>query len=231
MPWAFLLPNPLPRMTTKNLTVYLADDHTLFRKGMLRLLESFACVSRIDEAENGKKLIELVKENQPDVVLLDIRMPVMDGMQTCEYLHKHFPEVKIIMLTIEEGSMMIKSLLQKGANAYLLKSALPEEVEEAIVAVMEKPTYMNEHVTNVLIDRAKLINKKTESSYSTALLTHRELEILSLTCDELSMKEIAARLFISERTVHNHRRNMMQKLGVNNAAGLVRYAINNQIFF
>lgn len=215
----------------KDITVYLADDHTLFRKGMIRLLQSFDCISHIEEAENGKKLIDLFEKKEPHVVLLDIRMPVMDGFDTAAFIQRNYPEVKVVVLTMEYGRDTIIDLIKKGAKGYLSKAAEPEELMLAIETVISKDYFINEHITLELIDFVK--EKKAGSSQlysSRPELSQRELEVLQLTCRGLVMRQIAAELCISERTVQNHRGNIMRKLLVNNVNGLVRYAVSNQLF-
>lgn len=215
----------------KNITVYLADDQTLFRKGMIRLLQSFECISHIVEAENGKKLIDLVEMREPDVVLMDVRMPVMDGFDTCAYLKRNHSQVKVIILTMENGQNTIIDLIKRGTKGFLSKAAEPEELMLAIETVLVKDYFMNEYLTLELIDRSKnknSINDVLKSNSST--LSQRELDILQLTCHGLAMCQIAAELCISERTVHNHRGNMMKKLNVKNVNGLITYAHTNQIF-
>ena len=206
-----------------SINVYLADDHTLFRKGFIRLLQSFKRINEIQEAENGKELIELVQKKKPDVVLLDIRMPVMDGIQTCDYLHHQFPDLLIMMLTMEDDENYVELLLNKGARGYLLKSASPEEVETAIYKLFDAQFYSND-----MIAKSLRVSKKVEQLEE--LFTNREFEILRLTYFQKSMKEIATQLGISERTVQTHRRNMMLKAGVHNSTGLITFAIENDLF-
>ena len=112
----------------KDITVYLADDHTLLRKGMIRLLQSFDYISRIEEAENGKKLIDLVEKNTPDVVLLDIRMPIMNGIEACGILAKKFTDVKILVFTMNDGPEMVDMLLKQGAHGFLSKGSNTDEL-------------------------------------------------------------------------------------------------------
>ena len=206
-----------------SISVYLADDHTLFRKGFIRLLQSFKRIGEIQEAENGRELIDLVQKKLPDVVLLDIRMPVMDGIETCDYLHQEYPDLLIMMLTMEDDENYVELLLSKGARGYLLKSANTEEVEQAIYSLYDSRFY-----SNALMAKSLRVQKKVEQSDE--LFTIREFEILRLTYLQKSMKEIASDLGISERTVQTHRRNMMLKIGVHNSTGLVKYAVAHKLF-
>ncbi len=206
-----------------SINVYLADDHTLFRKGFIRLLQSFDRIGEIKEAENGKELIGLVQNKLPDVVLLDIRMPVMDGIETCDYLHHQFPNLLIMMLTMEDDENYVDLLLNKGARGYLLKSASPEEVETAIYTLYDSHFYSN-HMIAKSLRVAKRVEQEAE------LFTSREFEILRLTYFQKSIKEIADQLSISARTVQTHRRNMMAKIGVHNSTGLLKYAMDKELF-
>jgi len=205
-----------------SITVYLADDHTLFRKGFIRLLQSFKRIGEIQEAENGRELIDLVQKKKPDVVLLDIRMPVMDGIETCDILHREYPDLPIMMLTMEDDENYVELLVSKGARGYMLKSASMEEVENAIYSLYDSHFYSNE-----LIAKSIRVSKKTEPQDE--IFTNRELEILRLTYLQKSMRQIANDLGISERTVQTHRRNMMMKIGVRNSTGLVKYAVEHHL--
>lgn len=201
--------------------VYLADDHMLFRKGLIRLIQSFKRVGEIREAANGKELIRIVKESPPEVVLVDLHMPVMGGEEVCEWIEKNHPEVKVVMLTMEDAEEYIQQLISLGAHAYLSKGAPPEEVEKAIYAVVDKDFYHNDLVMRAL---RNFTIRQTRIRRDAPQFTRRELEIIRLICDEFTMKEIAARLDLSESTVQNQRATVMDKMSVKNTAGLVKYA-------
>lgn len=206
--------------------VYIADDQTLFRKGMSRLVRSFPNVREVKEAGNGQELLDLIKDEQPDVVLMDLEMPVMDGIEATEKVLAKYPSTKIIILSMHDSQQHIFYLMEVGAHAFLLKNAEPEEVQDAINAVMKNDFYQNELVVNAL--RKGAMDKKRAEIRpifrSNVTLTDREKEILVLTCRELTMKEISEKLSLSEKTVHNHRARIMDKLGVRNTVGLVKYA-------
>ncbi|MEM7110080.1 MAG: response regulator transcription factor [Bacteroidota bacterium] len=210
-------------------TIYIADDQTLFRKGMSRLVKTFKQVDKVVEAQNGKDVFELVKKEQPHAILMDLEMPVMDGIEATERILAKYPNVKIIILSMHDSFQHIYYLMELGAHAFLLKNAEPEEVEEAIEAVVERDFYQNKLVIDAL--RKGAMNRKTAESRpsfgTTVPLSEREKEILLLICQEMTMKVISGRLNISERTVQNHRANIMDKLGVKNTVGLVKYAYEN----
>lgn len=201
--------------------VYLADDHMLFRKGLIRLIQSFRRVGEIRESSNGKELIRMVNEAPPDVVLVDLHMPVMGGEEVCEWLEKHHPGVKVVMLTMEDAEEYIQHLISLGAHAYLSKGAPPEEVEKAIYAVVDKDFYHNDLVMRAL---RNYTIRTTRIRRDMPQFTRREFEIIRLICEEFTMKEIAGRLELSESTVQNQRAAIMEKMSVKNTAGLVKYA-------
>lgn len=207
----------------KQLKVYIADDHTLFRKAMVNLLRSFDRIIDVKDAENGRELLTLMKYEVPDVVIVDLQMPVMDGAEASAQILQKYPDVKIIILTMHDSNKFILHMMDLGVHAFLLKNTEPDELEKAIYAVADKDFYHNELVATVL---RKNVKDRTGQRpiFKTAELTDREKEILFLICQELTMKEIGQRLFLSENTVRNHRVNIMEKVGVNNIVGLVKYA-------
>ena len=206
--------------------IYIADDQTLFRKGMSRLVRSFKKVGEVKEAGNGKELLELVRLDPPDVILMDLEMPIMDGIEASEKVLARYPDVKIIVLSMHDSHQHIFYLMELGAHAFLLKNAEPEEVEKAISSVIINDFYQNQLVIDAL--RKGAMEKHRAGSrpifQNTASLSDREKEILALICRELTMREISEKLSLSEKTIHNHRARMMDKLGVRNTVGLVRYA-------
>jgi two-component system, NarL family, response regulator DegU len=208
----------------KKLKVYIADDHTLFRKAMRGLIESFDGVAIVKDAENGKDLLSLVKEDAPDVAIIDLQMPVMDGTETCEHMLEKYPDVKLIILTMHDSEKYVLHMMEMGVHAFLLKNTEPEELEKAIHSVVEKDFYHNDLVAAVLRKNMKIKASGERPAFKTHNLTDRESEVLLLVCQELTIKEIADRLFISENTARNHRVNLMEKIEVKNTVGLVKYA-------
>ncbi|HLT79731.1 MAG TPA: response regulator transcription factor [Cyclobacteriaceae bacterium] len=206
---------------SSKIRVYLADDHMLFRKGLIRLIQSFRRVGEIREASNGKELIRMIQDAPPDVALVDLHMPVMGGEEVCEWIEKHQPDVKVVMLTMEDAEEYIQQLISLGAHAYLSKGAPPEEVEKAIYAVVDKDFYHNELVMRALRNFTIQVNRIRRDAPQ---FTKRELDIIRLICEEYTMKEIAGRLDLSESTVQNQRAAIMDKMSVKNTAGLVKFA-------
>jgi DNA-binding NarL/FixJ family response regulator len=208
----------------KKFKVYIADDHTLFRKAMVNLLRTFDRVSEVKDAENGKELLALIKTDKPDVAIVDLQMPIMDGAETCESILSRYPDIKIIILTMHDSEKFILHMMETGVHAFLLKNTEPEELEKAIYSVAEKDFYHNDLVASVLRKNVKEKKAGQRPMFRQTELTEREKEILILTCQELTIREIGQRLSLSENTVRNHRVNIMDKIGVNNTVGLVKYA-------
>ncbi|MDX1627617.1 MAG: response regulator transcription factor [Fulvivirga sp.] len=208
------------------ITVYVTDDQTLFRKGISRLVKSFHGIGEVKEASNGKELLDMMLHQEPDVVLLDLDMPVMDGVEAAERIVSKYVNTKVIILTMHSEHEHVLHLMELGVHAFLLKDAEPEEVEQAIRNVVKNDFYQNELVVEAL--RKGAINRKKETSRPMfdhqVQLSDREKEILTLICRELTMKEISDKLSLSEKTIHNHRARMMKKLNAKNTVGLVKYA-------
>jgi two-component system, NarL family, response regulator DegU len=208
----------------RKLKVYIADDHTLFRKAMVNLLQAFDLVGSVKDAENGKELLTLMKYEVPDIAIVDLQMPVMDGAETCENILGKYPDVKIIILTMHDSERYILHMMEMGVHAFLLKNTEPDELEEAIHSVIEKDFYHNDLVASVLRKNVKERKSGQRPVFSAVELSDREKEVVMLVCQELTIKEIGHKLSISENTVRNHRVNIMEKIGVSNMVGLVKYA-------
>jgi two-component system response regulator DegU len=214
---------------SNKLRIYIADDHTLFRKAMVNLLSTFKRVSEVKDAENGKELLTLMKYDVPDVAIVDLQMPVMDGSETCQAIIQKFPDVKLIILTMHDSEKYILHMMEMGVHAFLLKNTEPDELERAIYAVVEKDFYHNDLVASAL--RKNFNDKKHTRNplLKSTELSDREKDIVRLLCQELTNKEIGDRLGLSERTVENHRYRILEKLNLKSTIGLVRYAYDSGI--
>ncbi len=211
--------------------IAIADDQLLFRKGMIGLLNSIKDFKVIIDAENGEDLLKKIaaSEDITDVVLLDINMPVLNGLETLSKIKHTYPFIKCIMLTVHEEEKYIVKLIDAGANAYLPKNTEPEELEKAIQTVIEKDFYFNDRTIEAMRNGFKYDKPKISLDVTDAITT-REKEILHLICKEYTAAEMAAELFISERTVNGHRNNLLQKAGCKNTAGLVVFAIKHNLY-
>lgn len=189
------------------------------------LVKQFPEVAEAYEAENGQEALRMLAENPIDLVLLDLDMPVMDGWQAARKIVNRYPDVYIIMVSMNEDLKTISDLIEIGVHSYLPKNAQPEEMQRAIQGVLENQFYYNQLVSNALQIRADRQAAVAERDQ----LSVRELEVIEMICREFTMREIAEQLSISEQTVMTHRKNLMKKIQVNNSVGIVRYAIQSSI--
>lgn len=209
--------------------IAIADDEALFRKGLQYLIENFEEIEVVLEADNGQHLLDqlAVADVPPDVLLLDMNMPEMNGVEAAKALQKQYPSIRIIVLSTYYSKKFIINMIELGASSYLPKNSLPEEVERTIREVYEKSFSYTDKVLGVI--RENMIQKTRPRPTFTVDLTSREIEILQLICEQYTATEIGEKLFISPRTVEGHRNNLLQKLNCRNTAGLVVYAIQNQV--
>lgn len=211
--------------------VAIADDHQIFRKGVILSLRQYTNIKFIFEAENGEELIQKVADNDelPDVILMDLKMPIKDGIETTKYLNKHFPAIRIIILTMYEDERFVGHLMDSGANGYLLKSTEPTEIKKAISDVMRTGFYLNNFVNKVLIKKNYAKQKFNPNLNSEIVISEREKEVLTLVCMEYTAQEIAQKMEISARTVEAIKDRLMERFGVKNSVGLVFYAMKNSL--
>ena len=208
----------------------IADDQVLFRKGMIALLREFDGVEVVIEAENGRVLIDQLQRHtgKIDVILLDLSMPEMNGIETMKVLKEEFPGIKVIILTVYNEEKFIVTAVELGANGYLVKNADPSEVEKSIRTVVSHDFYFNEPTLEAM-KKGLFTSRQKLSLNVISELTQREKQILEMICREFTTAEIAAKLFISERTVDGHRNNLLAKTGCRNTAGLVLFAVKNNL--
>ncbi len=209
----------------------ITDDHQLFRQGLIAIMQGYDNIYLLGDAENGQDLLNQLEtmDKKPDVILMDLNMPVLDGIETTKALKKKYPQIKVIVLTMEEDEKFIVHLIENGASGYLLKNTDPDEMLEAIHTVMEKGLYFNQHTSQALLS-GLMSNKHTKVNLNDKLgLTKRELEILDMICHEHTNAEISGKLFISVRTVEGHRSSLLSKTGTKNTAGLVAFALKNDL--
>lgn len=212
--------------------IAVADDELLFRKGVVFMLEREVDIEIIFEASNGEEIVNHLIENEnclPDVILMDLKMPLLNGVEATKKIHRIFPSVKIIALTSYDTKPFILNMIHEGASSYLIKNASPAEMINTIREVASKGFYYNKLIMSIIQDVKNFGTKKTKISFEEESLTIREKEILELICLQKNTQEIAEALFISARTVDGHRNNLLLKTESKNVAGLVVYAIQNEI--
>ncbi|BAY13160.1 response regulator [Calothrix sp. NIES-2098] len=203
--------------------ILLADNHTLVRAGLRALLQNIQGIQVIAEAGDGREALRLIAEHQPDVVLMDIAMPEMNGLEATAHVVKEFPQVRVIMLSMHANEEYVLQALRIGAMGYLLKDAGISELELAIKAISQGETYLSPAVSKHVV--ANYLQRVGHESNSLEQLTSRQREILQLIAEGKSTKEIAELLYISVKTVETHRMQLMKRLDIHDVAGLVRYAI------
>jgi DNA-binding NarL/FixJ family response regulator len=216
-------------MTPEIINVAIADDHKIFRKGVILSLKVYHNIRFVLEAENGEELIRGIEKEQPDIVLMDLKMPIKDGIETTKYLNKHYPDVRILILTMFEDERFVGHLMDSGANGYLLKSTEPAEIKQGIMDVMNTGFYLNTFVNKVLIKKNYAKQKFNPSLNSEIVVSEREKEVLSLVCMEYTAQEIAQKMEISARTVEAIKDRLMERFGVKNSVGLVFFAMKNSL--
>jgi DNA-binding NarL/FixJ family response regulator len=206
--------------------VALVDDHALLRSGLAAIINSFEGYRVLLEADNGQDFIEkIMGKKHPDIVLLDITMPVMNGYETADWIRVNLPDTKVIVLSMMEGDTVIISMLKKGAKGYLLKDSKPEIFRHALNQVRDNGFYINDQVSNKMLH---YLNNSNVNSATTEL-KERELQFLKLCVTDLTYKQIAAQMNISPRTVDDYRDALFEKLNVSSRIGLVLFAIKNGI--
>ena len=209
--------------------ILLADDHSMIRQGLKAFLDknNFEVLA---EAKNGKEALELLKDNEVDVLVTDIMMPEMDGIELCKQVTTVYPQINILALTMMNENYNIKKMLGAGAKGYILKDCTQDELRIAIETVHQGRNYYSQEVTDIIMEGLSAQPAPKQRLVNEIPLTKRETEILHLICKEKSNVEIADELFISNRTVEAHKRNLLDKTGCKNIAGLVLYAVERKLF-
>jgi len=207
----------------KKISVYIVDDHSLFREGLKMLLSNLDYIGNIYEAENGQQFIEGLTKNHVDIAMLDIEMPIMNGVQAARLAKEKAPGIKMIALSMYSDENYYFSMIEAGACGFLLKNSNFQEVEKAILDVYNDKSYISIEILNNIMKYPQ----KTKISNINEELTEREVEILLFICKGLTNNEIAERLELSKRTVDKHRENLLMKTQSKNTANLVIYAIKN----
>jgi DNA-binding NarL/FixJ family response regulator len=208
-------------MTNKKYKVIIADDHNLFRQGLKLILEDMENIEVIADVANGKELLEIAGMLQPDLIIMDINMPLVNGIEASRLLLQENPDFKILVVSMYGDEQYYNSVIENGVKGFILKDAENSELRAAVNLILNGKTYFSQELLIKLIR-----NRQTNSQIS---LTQREREILELICEGLNSMEIAEKLFLSERTVENHRANLLDKTGCRNSLSLVLFAFRNNL--
>jgi DNA-binding NarL/FixJ family response regulator len=205
--------------------VLIADDHTIVRQGISRLLKDQSWISVVGEAENGKRALEMAMELKPDVVIMDIAMPVLNGIEASKRIKKLLPKTKVIILSMYSYEHYINELLETGVSGYLLKDSSGRDIVNAIQAAIKNETYLSPGVSKVVVESYLSPTKRSSKEERYKALSDREREVLQLIAEGYSTKQIADMLCVSISTVKTHRINIMDKLGLDSQAKLIRFAL------
>jgi len=209
--------------------IAIADDYKIFREGLKVGLSAEENFDVILEADNGEELLKALETATPDVILMDLKMPLMDGMEATKAVRKKYPTIKVLVVTMYDDDKFIIHLMENGANGYLLKNTEPDEIKKSIYAVHENGYYFNDLVNKALLKKLVLKNNLKPSFNQNVELTEREMEVLKLICEEKTAAEIAKYIFLSPRSVEGIRQRLIEKIGVRNTAGLVMFAVKNNM--
>lgn len=214
----------------EKIRILLADDHQLFLDGLSALLGQIASVEIVAAVSDGAQLLEKLKGSEGDLVIVDLHMPVLGGLETTKMIRELYPAVKVLGLTMDNEVDSIQDMLEAGASGYILKNTGKAELETAILQVMKGEVYLSQSLSNQLAQRLLLKKKAVvEETCELDMLTEREVEILKMVALENSNTEIAEKLYISPKTVETHRKNLMKKIGVRNSLGIYKFAVKHQL--
>jgi DNA-binding NarL/FixJ family response regulator len=211
----------------EKIKIMVADDQGLILYSLVNLLNTEEDFDVIGTAQNGVILLQLLEEKKPDVILIDINMPKMSGIEVSKIIDGKMPWIKIIALSMYSHPQYIKAMLRHGAKGFLSKNCLPQELFEAIRAVVENKTYLDKHCSEIILHNYTRIGSEAETDMH--LLTAREIEIIRALSGGLVTREISEKLFISEKTVERHKSNILKKLGLRNTAQLIKEAVEQGI--
>ena len=213
-------------MNDKNITVFLADDHTIVRQGLAKLLEGEPDLRVIGQAENGREAVAKVEKLKPDIVLMDIAMPMLNGIEATRQIRKICPQTKVIILSMHSHERYISELFSLGASGYLLKSSTGSDIIDAIHAARKGSTYLSPSISHKVIEDYLSLKKKSQQDDLYTRLSNREREVFQMIAEGHSTREISDILCVSPSTVKTHRANIMEKLEMDNLSQLIQFAIH-----
>ena len=209
--------------------IIIAEDHALYRDGLKTMLSSISDFDSIGEAENGSSLIKLFEFHKPDIVLMDINMPILNGIDATKFVTTHFNDTKVIAITMNDEKSSIMDMMDAGANGYVLKSEDKEEIIKAINTVMNGDDYYSKNVGSSIINLIKS-KKSTEDFKKSVYFNEKELQLINYLCEEFNSDEIAKTMFLSKKTIDGLRLKIKNELNVRNSIGIVKYAIKNGLY-
>jgi DNA-binding NarL/FixJ family response regulator len=213
----------------EEIKIGIADDHKIFRKGVILSMRQYTNMRFVFEAENGEELMAQIPEHMPDIILCDLKMPVKDGIDATKAITKQYPGIRVIVLTMYEDDRFVGHLMDCGAAGYLLKNTEPAEIYKAINDVKRTGFYLSPFVNRILIKKNYSKQKFSPSLNTEAVLSEREKEVLTLVAMEFTASEIATKVSISARTVEAIKDRLMERFGVKNSVGLIFYAMKNRL--
>jgi DNA-binding NarL/FixJ family response regulator len=216
---------------SKKLQIMIVEDQHIFRKGLIMLLKEMPGITIFGEASNGEEFLKMIEKQRPDIVFMDIQMPVMNGIEATRQALDLYPGLKIVAISMFGDEEYLVSMIEAGVKGFLLKTVEEYELKKAIELVSDNKNYFSDELLPVLT--SSLVNRKSKPDHDLELkeeLTRREIEILNLICKGFTIKEIADQLFISQRTVDGHKANLFRKTGVDSSVKLVTFAIKNNLY-
>ncbi|MTI87674.1 MAG: response regulator transcription factor [Balneolaceae bacterium] len=213
-----------------NIKIAIVDDHKIVRDGIMSLIEEEPGYKIVCEAKNGIQILEECEKQEIDVIIMDITMPKMDGIEATETIKEKYPDIKILALSMLNEDQHIRNMIKAGASGYVLKSTGKKELIHALNTINEDQFYFSDEATQSILHELVKPEVSKSKHNQNVHITDRELEVLKLIVEEHTNQEIADELYISVRTVDAHRRNLLQKIGAKNTAGLVKYALKNNLF-
>jgi len=213
----------------KNINIFIADDHNLVRQGIVALLKDRNIFTIVGEASDGVQAVRMVKELKPDIILMDISMPSLNGLEATYQIKRDMPEAKILILTQHENEEYVLQIIRAGASGYVLKNSVSDDLVNGILALEKGERFFSPSISKLIFDGYITKIKGQETKKENPELTHREREVIQLLAEGESNQKVAEKLFISVRTAEFHRANIMHKLNLRDIAGLVKYALQKGI--
>ena len=208
-----------------SIRVLIADDHKIMLAGLRSLLEKQTDFDVVGEADNGRRAVQMAQEKKPEVVVMDVSMPDLNGMEATKQIIESLPETRVIALSMHSDKRFVIGMLRAGASGYLLKDCASQELANAILQVARGKKYLSPEITGVVIDDVLLAGSSEEEATAASQLSPREREVLQLIAEGWSTKQIASHLYVSIKTIETHRRQIMKKLDLHAIADLTKYAI------